>query len=246
MTGDAPRPTGLTEKCFWLCCSIARRFLGEDRCGEILAWRPRGTERASGGDGNVEKLAMGRHAIHQTGHSTAIAATIVAVAALGVSVWEGCQTRRHFRMSVNPKLVFELHANTKNKEVILAVFNRGFGPAIIEDFSVLVDDKEVTEIGRKGMSAIRDALKKCDGRLGDEKAIRIGGFVMQPGDCIAPSQGSTTVIAIRGADGAWHGGLTERYADILRSHVRAVIHYRPIYGERLDTRATIDSGDGPL
>lgn len=74
---------------------------------------------------------------------TTVATVIIAVAAFWVAVWQGCETRRHNRLSVQPKLVFSyvFSPTEENKSVGLYICNKGVGPAMIKSFKIYVDNK---------------------------------------------------------------------------------------------------------
>jgi len=81
---------------------------------------------------------------------TAIATVIIAVAALWVAVWQGCETRRHNRLSVKPHLTF-LYKKAKGSDFIgLFLFNKGVGPAIVDSFEIYVDNESIAEEGYGG------------------------------------------------------------------------------------------------
>jgi hypothetical protein len=69
---------------------------------------------------------------------TAAAATITAVAALAVAVWDNVQSRAYNRLSVRPLLVLDAERNTT--EAIdrgeLTISNQGVGPAIVRQVRI--------------------------------------------------------------------------------------------------------------
>jgi hypothetical protein len=64
---------------------------------------------------------------------TAAAATITAVAALAVAVWDNVQSRAYNRLSVRPLLVLDAQRNTTDSidRGELTISNQGVGPAIV-------------------------------------------------------------------------------------------------------------------
>lgn len=64
---------------------------------------------------------------------TAAAATITAVAALAVAVWDNVQSRAYNRLSVRPLLVLDAQRNTSDAtdHGELTISNQGVGPAIV-------------------------------------------------------------------------------------------------------------------
>lgn len=88
-----------------------------------------------------------------------MASAVVAVCALGVTVWQGNQNYRHNKMSVRPKLTAsEDYQDDDNGRVVsFELINAGFGPAIIKDFILVYDGKVVAQNNRK---TLEDFLKK--------------------------------------------------------------------------------------
>lgn len=80
-----------------------------------------------------------------------IASAVVALCALGVTVWQGRQNDRHNKMSVRPKLTAseDYHDDDYGRIVSFELINAGFGPAIIKDFILVYDGKEVSKNNRK-------------------------------------------------------------------------------------------------
>jgi len=71
----------------------------------------------------------------------AISAGVIALAALGVSIWQGYISREHNKLSVRPHLEFILHCKT-TEDFRLILRNSGLGPALISKISLFVDNKE--------------------------------------------------------------------------------------------------------
>lgn len=80
-----------------------------------------------------------------------IAALAVALAAVGVSVWEGMANREQNRLAVRPSLVIHLY-NLEGSPFRMVLQNNGLGPAVIRGLRLVVDPdsaepKEFVEIG---------------------------------------------------------------------------------------------------
>jgi hypothetical protein len=71
------------------------------------------------------------------------ATAIIAVAALGVAVYEGRSTRKHNRLSVVPRLAITHHLLGSKGRLGISVLNTGLGPAIIERCDIMVDGERV-------------------------------------------------------------------------------------------------------
>lgn len=81
---------------------------------------------------------------------TAIAATVIAVIALAVAVWQGFESRKHNRLSVKPAMAFLIQKAKGKEPVGLSLKNHGAGPAFIRKFTIWIDGKAITSITRGG------------------------------------------------------------------------------------------------
>ena len=77
---------------------------------------------------------------HTLSYVIMIVTVIIAIAAVGVSVWEGIENRRHNRLFCKPYLMFNTNVSILSPEVGIFVENCGFGPALVRNFEILVDD----------------------------------------------------------------------------------------------------------
>jgi len=64
-------------------------------------------------------------------------AVFIAVMALVISLWQGCEERRHNRFSVRPLLTFDNTSSGTTKSIRLS--NNGLGPALIKAFVITVN-----------------------------------------------------------------------------------------------------------
>ncbi len=69
-----------------------------------------------------------------------VAASVVAVAALGISIWQGYETSWHHRQSLRPLMRFEWDLGSESGKVTFGIKNAGTGPAEIRRFEVKLDD----------------------------------------------------------------------------------------------------------
>jgi hypothetical protein len=68
------------------------------------------------------------------------ATAVVALAALGLAVYEGRETRRHNRLTVRPELRIRQHQRGLKESLGLSVSNDGSGPALINECNIWVDN----------------------------------------------------------------------------------------------------------
>ena len=80
----------------------------------------------------------------------AISGGIIALLALGLTLWEAHLIRHHNRLSVRPVLTFSLnidHTSEIHDFVGVRLNNKGLGPAFIRRILFYSDDKQIGEIG---------------------------------------------------------------------------------------------------
>jgi hypothetical protein len=87
---------------------------------------------------------------------TGISSVVIALCALGLSVWQGMVARKHNKLSFRPHLTTWSHSDAEKGFYVLELINNGIGPAVIEEFSIKVDGKLISG---DGAECIEKALK---------------------------------------------------------------------------------------
>ena len=72
-------------------------------------------------------------------------ATIIALCALGLSIWQAQATIRHNHISVEPRPIVYFSSDAKKGKFGLYLSNNGMGPAYFDEFRLLVNGKNVTD-----------------------------------------------------------------------------------------------------
>ena len=92
----------------------------------------------------------------------AFSSAVVAVCALVVTIWQGRQNFRHNMLSVKPFLGALEHYehDGKHGQLTFELINGGVGPAIIKNFILLYDGKEVARNNREDHEAFLKQLLK--------------------------------------------------------------------------------------
>lgn len=115
----------------------------------------------------------------QSSDYIAICAGIVALASFFVAVNQANLARRHNRLSVRPLLtIYRREFNNQPIEYILE--NRGLGPAIVNELSVWVDNKQIESPDGNPMYTALDRLNIP--RAG------VGGHLVSEGEAIRANQ----------------------------------------------------------
>jgi hypothetical protein len=113
----------------------------------------------------------------------ALASAAVALCALGVTVWQGRQNYKHNKLSVRPFLGTFEYSDTLNRKtgrLTFELINCGIGPAIIKNFVLLYDGKEVSRNNRKNYYEFLQNLLADFGEL--EISMYGPGAAMQIGE----------------------------------------------------------------
>jgi hypothetical protein len=74
---------------------------------------------------------------------TAIAASVIGLAALGVAIWQGFESRKHNRLTAKPRLDFGIDFALNRERVGVFLENTGLGPALITNLNVSLDGATV-------------------------------------------------------------------------------------------------------
>jgi hypothetical protein len=74
---------------------------------------------------------------------TAIAASVVGLAALGVAIWQGLESRKHNRLMAKPRLDFDIDFALNRERVGLFLENTGLGPALVTSVNVSLNGTTV-------------------------------------------------------------------------------------------------------
>ena len=85
-----------------------------------------------------------------------LAAIVIAIASIVVTVWQGMETRRHNRLSVRPKL--EIIFESGHDSFGYVLMNNGLGPATITGIELFIDGKQMQETGFSGYDELFEKL----------------------------------------------------------------------------------------
>lgn len=79
---------------------------------------------------------------------------VIALAAIGLAIWEGAENRRHNRLSVLPRLGAEINSGHEggSEYIRMGVESTGLGPAVIKRFRIYLDGVPQDTVGPAGSS----------------------------------------------------------------------------------------------
>lgn len=109
---------------------------------------------------------------------------LISVCAISLTIFQAAASRRHTRLSVQPRVDWRLLQEGSTGEVSISLVNSGFGPAIITHSAILHDG---VELGRSGFAAC-DKLAEVLDRTGpdwDTSCFVLGDdYVLRPGETV--------------------------------------------------------------
>lgn len=147
----------------------------------------------------------------------AASAAVIALAALGVSVWQGILTRRHNKLSVTPHLRLDGHL-AYDKPIEITLENCGIGPAFIEQFVLELDGKEI-------LGSRIERVIKLLAALNLEHGVYF--FTLGPGDSVKPGDRQ---VLLSFPDSANNLVENEKIRAVF-PRIKFLINYKSIYGD---------------
>ncbi len=87
-----------------------------------------------------------------------ITGTAIAIAALGLSIWNGHASQYHNRLSVKPRLFIIPQRTDQFPQLGLFLSNKGAGPALVRSWTISLDDKPVGS-WNSGWLGVRNGMK---------------------------------------------------------------------------------------
>lgn len=108
---------------------------------------------------------------------------VVSLCAISLTVFQAASTRRHARLSVQPRLGWSIDVSPDGT-VRYGLVNEGLGPAIITSLALTVDGKEVGPDGPATCAAV-DRLIGREGPVWDTHCFdMIEDYVLRAGDSV--------------------------------------------------------------
>lgn len=160
------------------------------------------------------------------GISWEAAAAVIALCALGLTVWQAVVARRHNKLSVTPYLTTWSHSDGGNNRYQIDLLNNGIGPALIKSFLIQIDDRSISG---EGTEPIEQALKILFPQYSYQPSLAYvaNGYMM--------SEKESRSLAIIQFNGSPLPSPDEVKHAIKKA--RLIIDYESIYGDkhRMDT-----------
>ena len=148
----------------------------------------------------------------------AITSAVIAVCALGTSLWNAIAIRRHQKLSVRPHLTFSRYIQPGSPQVRISLKNNGLGTAIIESINVYLDGNDFPINRASHWCDLVDKLNKIDGD--------VIGFRMYAGEALRAGD-SISLLEVQNDE----DGDTEAIGAQF-DRIRIVARYKSMYDEQ--------------
>ena len=161
-----------------------------------------------------------------------ISAMIIAVASITISIWEGSTMRKHYHLSVMPRLNNSFTVNdsssTNNASAIFTINNNGLGPAVILSREYFVDGNKIDDSKNHFSVKILEALN-FDNTAGTSFQSIPKGFTISAGDNLK-------------VFGLYFSNRGSFYRQRMELHDRLsfIIKYESLYGEQYEESHNMD------
>lgn len=110
---------------------------------------------------------------------------LVSLCAISVAAFQSSVTRRHARLSVQPRLEWTIIADSRLGTVEVALANVGLGPAIIRSLAFTIDGTPMPLSGMETCDAINATLGRSPDAFDTHCHMQTGEWVIRAGDQLA-------------------------------------------------------------
>ena len=117
----------------------------------------------------------------------ALASAVIALLVLGLTIWQGLQTRKHNRLSAKPYVDFSW-VNKPLQGLRCELKNLGLGPAFINRIRFFVDNNEVTIKNRECYKSLFETLEI------NEVVTKIEVFHIEPHSALSVGQSDNLIV----------------------------------------------------
>lgn len=148
---------------------------------------------------------------------TGISAVFLAAAAFFITIWQSWMTRKHNQNSVKPLLSFEIHYMRTNTGFGIYINNNGLGPAIVIEFKINIDGKDIELLTNNPWYNVTTRLDF------NYSFIQMGFYDK---DTVIAAGGRSFLLTV---DSNINEDQEEHFKRILR-RIGMEIHYKSIYG----------------
>lgn len=106
---------------------------------------------------------------------------VVSLCAISLTIYQAAATRRHQRLSVEPRLEVKISV-ASDGSLVYALANNGFGPAVLKDITLTLDGAPVGPDGLPTCAKIDAALSRSAPEWDTSCFDKEGDFIIPAGD----------------------------------------------------------------
>ena len=164
--------------------------------------------------------------------SLSISAMIIAIASITIAIWEGSTMRKHYYLSVMPRLnnsfSIDDSSSSSKARAIFEIRNNGLGPAVIISREYFVDGEKIDDSKNHFSVIILQALN-FDNTAGSTFQSISNGFTISAGDNLK-------------VFGLYFNNREAFYRQRMELHDRLsyIIKYESLYGEKYEVSHNMD------
>jgi hypothetical protein len=109
---------------------------------------------------------------------------VISACAISLTIFQAIATRRHTRLSVQPRVDWRIEEDAASGTIALTLVNMGFGPAVISDLAFVIDDKPIPANGPDACNEVSRMIGR-DGEVWDTACFsNENEYVLRPGDSV--------------------------------------------------------------
>lgn len=130
---------------------------------------------------------------------------VISLCAISLTVFQAMSTRRHTRLSVQPRIDWRVMQDAATGSLAFSLVNVGFGPAVMEEVVMFFDGETLGPIGTDTCAELARRIGR-EGDTWDTDCSAIEGeYVLRPGDSLTlfasrPSPSATSDHRVSEAD----------------------------------------------
>jgi hypothetical protein len=124
---------------------------------------------------------------------------VISLCAISLTIFQAMSTRRHARLSVQPRIDWRIEMDAATGQITLSLVNVGFGPGVVSGVAVVVDGEPIPATGTDACLEVSRRIGR-DGDAWDTACFaNESEYVLRAGDSILV-YGSRPAPAHAGAD----------------------------------------------
>lgn len=153
-------------------------------------------------------------------------AGIVALAAVGLAIWEGLENRRHNRLSVMPNVDAVRDFDMRAQTFSFGFLSSGLGPAVVKDLQLYLDDTMIYDRNSEHEYAWSDVYPVLRG-----KNLDVWDAYYQEGQFLMPGA-RYDLLRAEPREGEFE--LIDNFRE-MADRISIVICYCSVYGDQCDS-----------